>query len=150
MLENDSVRPFIWLYYVPLLTYGMFAVAWPKATSIIDPTLGEAGARLWVAACIAGTTTAMVGLGLRHGGTPAADMSTALLRQDWLGLWMQTGGHAAMFVVLLSFEVAALSSPYVWLVVFCVFAVSSYVIGCVLLTLQCARKLYRGWQLERR
>lgn len=147
---NDSVRPFIWMYYLPLLSYGLFSVVFPKATSIMDGTLGAFGSRLWVAACITMTITAMIGLGLRHGGTPLTEMTTPLLRQDYLGLGMQATGHAAMSLVLVALEIAALRCPYVWYLVPCVFAISSYVFGCLVLCLVCVGKVRKGRQMQRR
>jgi hypothetical protein len=160
LVDSDSVRPFIWLYYIPLLAFSAVAVVVAVILSLaaIQPdTLGV----LWIWVQIPATTSAMIGLSLRHGGTPVDEMSNPLLFRDWMGLFMQFGGHACMAVVLLAFElvagsVVALGPTGVpggalvwWIILFAMFAISSYVIGCALLSLQVARKIKRGRDLRR-
>lgn len=156
LVDSDSVRPFIYLYYVPLFGWGVFATIFLPFEAI-EPVMGGVVANLWVWTQIPATSSAMLGLALRHGGTPISEMSRLLLFRDWWGLGMQFGGHACMCLVLLGFEIAGINllrsltmdSPYWWLLAFAVFAISSYVIGCFLLSLQVARKVWKGIQLRR-
>jgi hypothetical protein len=156
LVDGDSVRPFIMLYYVPLLAFGVLAVV------LLPADFANVLAFLWIWVQIPATSSAMVGLWLRRGGTPVVDMSNLMLFRDWCGLVMQLGGHACMSVVLLAFELVAwdvarqvaatpgaLAVLLWWLIVFAMFAISSYVIGCTLLSLQVARKIWRGIQLRR-
>ena len=162
LVDGDSVRPFVWVYYAPLLAFGVVAIAavW-LCTASIQPV---ALAVLWVWVQVPATLSAMVGLALRRGGTPVAQMSTLLLFRDWMGLFMQFGGHACMAVVLIAFELVAGSIVALgpagiaagalgviiwWIILFAMAAISSYVIGCTLLSLQVARKVKRGIQLRR-
>lgn len=100
ILANDSVRNLIWLYYfwfIAWSVYGSFK-AYPIAR-IADP-MGIAIYDLWVWSPLVAGPAALIGLALRHGGSPAADIQGNLLRRDFLGLWMQVGGHAWMTLVL--------------------------------------------------
>lgn len=156
LIDDDSVRPFIFLYYVPLLTFGLIAAV---LLPVVQPIVLVA---LWVWVQIPATVSAMAGLALRHGGTPVDEMNTPS-RRDWLGLIMQLGGHACMAVVLLAFELVAydvagevataLPGPLgllcQWMIYFAMAAISSYVIGCTLLSLQVGRKIRRAMQLRR-
>lgn len=162
LVDGDSVRPFIWLYYVPLLAFGaVVLVALSLNAAAIQPV---ALAILWIWVQVPATFAAMAGLALRHGGAPLHEMTTLLLFRDWIGLVMQLAGHLCMSVVLLAFElvaggVVALGPAGItegaigvliwWIILFAMFAISSYIVGCVLLSLQVARKIQRGRQLRR-
>lgn len=99
-LLSDSVRNFIWVWYFWFFigsTHGTF-IAYPIKI-IVDPmSLGVYDA--WVWSPLLATPLALGGLALRHGGSPADQIDGLLLRRDFLGLWMQVGGHAWMAVVL--------------------------------------------------
>ena len=163
LIDEDSVRPFVIVYYVPLLAFGVVAIVIAVVLSVASIPSAIL-AVLWVWAQVPATLSAMVGLYLRHGGTPVAEMSALLLFRDWIGLGMQLGGHACMVVVLLAFELVAGSIVALgpagiaagvlgvliwWIILFAMAAISSYVIGCTLLSLQVIRKIWRGIQLRR-
>jgi hypothetical protein len=163
LVDGDSVRPFIWIYYVPLLAFSILAVVVALILSIVSIQPATLGV-LWVWVQIPATASAMTGLALRHGGTPVAQMGTPLLFRDWMGLSMQFGGHACMAVVLMAFELVAGSVIMLgptgitggalgilvwWVILFAMFAIASYVFGCLLLALQVARKIKRGHDLRR-
>ena len=163
LIDSDSVRPFEFVYYVPLLAFGVVAIAAAVVLSF-EGFPSAALAILWVWVQVPATLSAMVGLYLRGGGTPVAQMSALLLFRDWLGLGMQLGGHVCMVAVLLAFELVAGSIVALgpagiavgvlgvliwWIILFAMAAISSYVIGCTLLALQVVRKIWRGIQLRR-
>lgn len=162
LVDGDSVRPFIWLYYIPLLAFGVAAIVVVAMLHIMSIPSAPLAA-LWIWVQVPATCSAMAGLALRHGGTPVDEMTTLLLFRDWLGLFMQFGGHACMGVVLLAFELVAydvagqamaavpglLGVLLWWIILFAMAAISSYVIGCTLLSLQVARKILRGIELRR-
>jgi hypothetical protein len=112
--------------------------------------MGQTTYNAWVWMPIPATLSAMAGLALRHGGSALDEMSTPLLFRDWMGLFMQCAGHAAMFPVLLVFEITGVAGSYWGQPVISVFLISSYTIGVALLALQCGRKIWRGRQLGRR
>lgn len=147
---GDSVRLFEWFYYIPLLTFGIYATFW-QPINIVEPVMGYTGASIWSGGQIVATTMTLIGLGLRHGGSAASEMTDALLLRDWTGLMLQATGHLWMHFVLWAFEIAAWSmygGPYWWLVSFPAYAISAYVIGTAVLCAQCLVKLRRGEQLR--
>ena len=156
LIDSDSIRPFVNLYYAPLLVFSVVAIVFMPAP-IDNPMVGDLPVEMWVWVQMGATTAAMTGLALRHGGTSVADMSTLQLRRDWFGLCLQAGGHAAMCVMLLEFEIAVgkflasgalpISTLIWWLLAFGCAAISSYVIGTGLLALQCLRKIHKGLKL---
>lgn len=149
MVDGDSVRPFIWLYYIPLFFWGIYGTFLAEPLPIMEPVVGAGFYRVWTFLPIVATSTALAGLTLRHGGSSLASMSTPLLFRDWIGLWMQVGGHACMSLVFWSWEVGAISAAYWGQPVISVFALLPYAFGTAILALQCMRKLWRGEQLER-
>lgn len=149
LLDSDSVRPFIFLYYIPLLLWGVYAILWADHIPFLDPILRGWLYTLWVWVPVPGTLSAMVGLALRHGDTSILDIRSPLLRRDFLGLCLQASGHASMFLVLLAFEVGTVTGAYWGQPVLSAFALSSYVMGTAILTMQCLRKLWRGEQLKK-
>lgn len=100
LLLSDSVRSFIWLYYFWFFasaTDGTFRA--DPINLIVDP-MGQGVYDAWVWSPLFATPLALGGLALRHGGSPADQIHGPLLRRDFLGLYMQVGGHAWMAVVL--------------------------------------------------
>lgn len=148
LLDSDSVRPFIPAYYFPLFLWGIYGTFVAHPIALIVDQMGPLVYNVWLWLQIPATVVAMAGLALRHGGSSLAEMSNPLLFRDWLGLWMQFGGHACMHLVLLTFVITGVAGAYWGQPVFSVFAISSYVVGTAVLALQCARKLWRGFQLQ--
>lgn len=157
LLDNDSVRPFISLYYIPWLIWSMFATVVLPPVTVLEAAMGHSVYDAWVWLTIPGTLFPMVGLGLRHGGSSVAHISTPLLFQDWMGLWMQATGHACMCILLLLFEISAVQGAidymaqqgvYAGMTIFVASILSSYVLGTFLLSMQCLRKIWKGEQLK--
>jgi hypothetical protein len=158
LLENDSVRPFISLYYIPWLAWAVLATFLFPPVTIIETAMGHGVYVLWVWATIPGTAAPMVGLAMRHGGSSVADISTRLLFRDWMGLWLQAVGHAVVCVLLILFEVSAVIGAMDYaetqgktagMTILVTFLLSAYTVGTALLSMQCLRKLWKGEQLRR-
>lgn len=145
LLLNKEVRPFIWLYYLPLWAWGVFGTFFEGPATYVLPIMGQAAYQLWVWTCFIGTTVVMIGLRLEEGNRGQNHARETSWRDylAYMGLGQQCGGHACMFGVLLSFEICAIVAfrrgtdmdP------FTLFAISPYVVGCLLLTLQTLAQL---------
>jgi hypothetical protein len=158
LLDNDSVRPFVPMYYVPWLTWAILATFWFPPVSVLETGMGHSVYVLWVWLTIPFTLAPMIGLLMRHGGTTYDEIKTPLLLSDWMGLFMQAAGHACMSVLLFLFEYAAVKGALeimstdpetAGLILFVAFVLSSYVLGTALLSMQCLRKVHKGEQLRR-
>jgi hypothetical protein len=136
-LDSESVRLFVWPYYIALLAWAIYA------TLAAQPITSVEIAEVWMT--IPGTLFVMIGLVLHHGGKPIHEMSGPQLFKDYLGLWMQVGGHVCMFFVLLAFDITAIGiwSQATFVGHATVFILGPYVLGCVYLALQTIRKLWR-------
>lgn len=157
LVENDSVRPFVSLYYAPWLTWAVFATFWFPPVTIIETAMGHQVYVLWVWTTIPGTLAPMIGLAIRHGGSSVEEMTRPLLFQDWMGLVMQATGHAVMCVLLVLFEISAVTGAldsietrgvYAGMTILVAFLLASYMIGTALLSMQCLRKMWKGEQLR--
>jgi len=146
LLDNDSVRPFIPLYYAPFLTWGLYATFFAAPLPLIMTQMGRLPYDIWVWMTIPGTLVCLAGMWLRNGGGPATLITEPLLRRDYLGLWMQFGGHACMAIVLLIYEITGIAGATWGDPVISLFLISSYAVGVPLLAAQCLRKLWRGRQ----
>jgi hypothetical protein len=71
---------------------------------------------------------------------------------------MQATGHAVMCVLLVLFEISAVTGAldykvtqglYAGMTILCAFLLSSYMLGTALLSMQCLRKMWKGEQLGR-
>lgn len=143
-LVSDSVRNFVWLYYIFFLMWGIYGSFFAHPIGLIVEPMGQLAYNLWVWAPIPATLVSLGGLALRHGGSPADEIRGPLLRADFLGLWMQVGGHTCMFIVLLVFEVTGIIGAYWGQPVISIFLLGAYTIGVAVLAFQCMYKLYRG------
>lgn len=149
MLDSENVRLFVWPYYSSLLAWGIYASIWAWPLSIVEPVMGPLVYQAWLWLFIPGTLFVMVGLGLRRGDKPISEMGTALLFTDYLGLWMQLGGHTCMGLLLAAYEVSIVRGGYWREPLFSFFAIAPYVLGCMFLALQAGRKLRHGEKLHR-
>jgi hypothetical protein len=161
LIDSDSVRPFVYLYYAPLLIFSAIAAVLVPLY-IRTHSVGDIPIFWWVWVQLISTNAAMGGLWLRHGDMPVSEMNTWLLRRDWLGLCLQTAGHAAMCMMLLEWEIAVVKvllsgglpitdpiTGLIWLLLaYAAAAIASYVIGTAFLTLQCLRKIHVGIHLK--
>jgi hypothetical protein len=142
--RTDSVRNFIWLYYLPFFLWGIYGSGFAYPIELIVNPMGHVVYDLWVWTPIPATVVALGGLVLRHGGSPADEITGPLLRADFLGLCMQLGGHVCMFIVLAVYEVTGIVGAYWGQPVISVFLISSYCVGVGVLAFQCGYKLRRG------
>lgn len=149
MLDSENVRLFVWPYYISLLAWGVYATIWAWPINVVEPVMGRTAYLIWVWMFIPGTLFVMIGLVLRHGGKPIAEMGPVLLFSDYLGLWMQLGGHACMGLLLFAYEVSIVKGGFWGQPLFSFFAIAPYVLGCVFLTAQTGRKLRYGVLLHR-
>lgn len=148
LLDSESVRLFVWPFYAGLLCWGIYGTFFSAPIQIVYPVMGKLLYNAWVWINIPGTVSVMVGLALRHGGKPIAEMTGPMLFSDYMGLWLQLGGHMCMFFALLAYEVSAVRGVYWGYAAFSIFALAPYVLGCFFLALQTARKLWRGETLH--
>lgn len=157
-VENDSVRNFIPLYYLPWLVWAAFATFLFPPVSILQEAMGHVWYVAWVWITIPGAIGPLLGLAMRHGGSDIDDMSQPLLFRDWMGLVLQGTGHAVMCVLLVLFEISAVSGAvdywqhqglYAGMTILVAFLLSSYMFGTFILSLQAIRKIHKGEQLKR-
>jgi hypothetical protein len=156
-LDNDSVRPWVPMYYYPWLAWAILATFWLPPVSIIEEGMGSVIYMAWVVLAIPGTIGPIMGLRMRHGGSTIQSMSILLLLRDWMGLIFQAGGHAISCILLVMFEIAACMGawnyvgprPYAGLTIFAAVMLLPWTTGTAILCAQCLRKIQRGLQLER-
>jgi hypothetical protein len=132
VIRSKEVRPFVWVYYIPLFTWGIIGTFFAGPVTYVLPVMGPAAYDAWIWLHLVGTVTVMAGM-------LAEDKGGRLGR---VALPLQAGGHACMFWVLLSYEVSA-SAVAFWrdaahssLVTYSIFVIVPYVGGCLLLTAQ--------------
>lgn len=142
---SDSVRNFIWIYYFAFFWWGFYGSVFAHPINLIVEPMGQFWYNVWVWTPIPATIIALGGLALRHGGSPADEITGPFQkRADFLGLWMQVGGHVCMFIVLLVFEITGIAGMYWGQPVFSVFLLAPYCLGVAVLAFQCVYKLHRG------
>lgn len=146
LLASDSVRNFIWLYYACFIAWGVYGSFFAYPIDLIVKPMGQLVYNVWVWMPLIAAPVALIGLALRHGGSPADEIKGALLRRDFLGLWMQTGGHACMAVVLAvyigtAFYYAEPGQPIISAIL-----LVAYLVGVSFLAAQCVYKVYLGRQ----
>lgn len=156
-LDEDSVRKWVAPYCTIWLTWALLATfIFPPVPSIHD-ILGEPAYQIWVWAAIPANLAPIVGLKLRHGGSPVYGIATPLLFADWMGLILQAVGHLSCHILLVLFEITAWTAvatyqgpnSYAGLTVFCAVMLLAWTGGTLMLFAQCMRKLQRGRELER-
>lgn len=145
MVDSESVRLFVWPYYVAFLAFGLYAtiVGWPQ--NVVEPVMGRWTYLAWLWMHIPSTVFVLVGLILRHGGKPVHEMTGPLLFADFLGLYMQRGGHIAVFCLLSVYDFAVLrGGSFNSQALYSFFILIPYTLGCLLLALQVHRKIHHG------
>lgn len=148
---TEQVRPFVWLYYIPLWLWGCFGTLFAAPATFVKPVMGLMVYDFWVWLCWLGTTVVMCGLYLEDKAKARNTEDDALVRGDLVvlpdklsrtSISLQTSGHSAMFFVLLAFEVSAVAKiPWEDGNTFSIFVTSPYVVGCALLTAQGMAKI---------
>lgn len=144
MLDSETVRLFVWPFYLGLLAWGVYASIWAWPLSIVEAVMGRSLYLAWLWMHIPGTLFVMIGLALRHGGKPLDEMGPILLFSDYLGLYMQRGGHICMGLLLFMYEVSVVKGGYWGQPLYSFFVIAPYVLGCGFLALQTHRKIKRG------
>lgn len=127
-LTSGKVEPFVWVYYIALLWWGIYATAGLAPHGFVAHSLGSFYGP-WCWAQIPATISVMIGLLFNLSGPHLP------------GLCMQVGGHSCMFFVLLGYEVV--DSPQKD---FTFFAIGPYVLGCFFLTLTTGRLAINTWR----
>jgi hypothetical protein len=129
VLLDDKLRPFVWLYYAPLvgwLAYGTFFAA---PVTYVQPAMGATVYDMWVW----GHSAALVVMfGLWIEGKSKVDRD----KLSRIGVQLQTGGHSGMFCVALAYEVSAICETSWGEGTYSIFFMAYYVAGCLLLTLR--------------
>ena len=146
LLASDSVRNFIWLYYIAFFAWGLYGSFYAYPINLIIDPMGQPVYNVWVWTPLAAAPIALGGLILRHGGSPAAEIKGPLLRADFLGLWMQIGGHACMFVVLTVYITTGVIGLEERQPAISLFLFTPYAVSVALLAAQCVYKLRLGWR----
>lgn len=144
LLDSETVRLFVWPFYIALFGAGVYLTFCAQTISIVEPVMGHVFYNLWVWLHIPGTLFVLVGLVMRHGGKPLHEMGAVLLFTDYLGLWMQTAGHCCMGLLLAAYEISVVKGGFWGQPLYSLFALAPYVLGCVFLALQTGRKIRHG------
>jgi hypothetical protein len=144
VLASDSVRNFIWIFYIGFLAWGLWGTFWAYPIDLIVKPMGQLVYNAWVWMPLLAMPTALGGLVLRHGGSPADEINGNLLRRDFLGLWMQVGGHVCMVVTLSVYIAAAIYGSEHRQPLISVFVFVPYLLSVVILAAQCVYKIRLG------
>lgn len=143
-LGNDSVRNLIWLYYFWFIAGSVHLAFFAYPIRLIIDPMGQMVYDAWAWMPLLAAPVALGGLALRHGGSTAADIRGPLLRQDFLGLWMQIGGHSCMTIVLAVFIGTGWYGRDPGQPVPSVFWLCAYLMGVAFLAAQCLYKVILG------
>lgn len=144
LLKSDSVRTFVWLYYFWFIFGSLDLTFYSYPINLIVDPMGQAVYNAWAWMPLIAAPIALGGLFLRHGGSPAEEIKGRLLRQDFLGLWMQVGGHACMTVVLAVFIGTGWYGRAPHQPVPSLYWLAAYLMGVAFLTAQCLYKIRLG------
>lgn len=152
LLDSESVRLFVWPYYLALLGYGFWAVCHKWPYNVVEPVMGPEIYHAWASMHIPGTLFVLIGLLIRYHRYSISKMGKFLLFLDYLGLHMQRGGHACMAIILGMFETSMIIGYTNGIIIqtYVMFLVAPYVLGCVFLTAQVHRKIVLGERLHKR
>lgn len=144
LLRSDSVRNFVWLYYAWFIIASIHLTFFSYPVSLIVEPMGLVVYDAWAWMPLFAAPAALGGLALRRGGTSPDAIHGQLLRRDFLGLWMQVGGHACMTVVLAVFIGTALYGAEPGQPTPSAYWLGAYLMGVLFLTAQCAYKIVLG------
>lgn len=133
-IRTDKVRPFVWLYYLSLLAWGVYGTFFAAPTTYVLPVMGRQVYDAWVWLQIVATTIVLLGLWVED-----TAHSVRLIR---MSIHLQTGGHACMFWVLLAYEVSAVQVTAWGEGTYSIFVIAPYVSGCLLLAAQGLTKIF--------
>jgi hypothetical protein len=136
---SDKVRPFVWMYYVPLWCWGVYGTFFAGPATYVKSAMGDVVYDTWVWLHLIATTVVMVGLHLEARAN-SGEQTQNRAKLAYMGLCFQASGHAAMFWVLLSYEMSAISQTYWGEGTYSIFVIAPYVAGCLLLAAQSTTK----------
>lgn len=148
LLRSDTVRTFVWLYYLWFIAGSVHLVFFARPLKLLEESMGGLYTA-WAWLPLIAAPTALIGLALRHGGSPADDIRGPLLRKDFLGLWMQAGGHTAMTLVLAVYVASVFYGADVGQPTPSAYWLSAYFISCAILAAQCGYKIVLGMRMSR-
>jgi hypothetical protein len=137
VLLTDQVQPLIWIFYFPLLAWGVYGTFFAAPATYVQPVMGNIVYDLWVWSHIAGTLTVMCGLWIEG-------RSSSPKKLKRIGLQFQASGHACMFLLLLGYEVSAIYTVHWGQGTYSILVVSPYVAGCLLLAARGLAQLIVG------
>lgn len=142
LVDNESVRPFIWAYYLALFCWGIYGTFLAAPMTSVQPVMGQGVYDIWNWLHIGGTSIGMAGLGLENYShyVPEKFRSETYV----FSLCMQLCGHICMGMVLTAYEYSAISDVAWDRGTYSIFVIAPYVLGCFLLALQVSRKLWRA------
>lgn len=144
LLRSDSVRNLIWIYYFWFIVGSIHLAFFSYPIKLIVGPMGQVAYNAWAWTPLVAAPFALIGLALRHGGSPADEIHGRLLRQDFLGLWMQIGGHLTMCLVLAVFIGTALYGAEPHQPTPSAYWLCAYFMGCAFLAAQCIYKVILG------
>jgi hypothetical protein len=144
LIRSDSVRNLIWVYYFWFIIGSIHLTFFTYPIKLIVGPMGQWVYNAWAWMPLVAAPLALAGLVLRHGGSPADEIHERLLRRDFLGLWMQIGGHTAMSIVLAVFIGTALYGAEPGQPTPSAYWLCAYLMGCLFLAIQCGYKVLRG------
>jgi hypothetical protein len=144
LIRSDSVRNFIWLFYFWFIVGNLDLAFYSYPITLIVDPMGQLVYDAWAWMPLIAAPVALAGLALRRGGSAADKIHGHLLRRDFLGLWMQVGGHACMSVVLAVFIGTGWYGRAPHQPIPSVYWLSAYFIGVTLLAAQCVYKIVLG------
>lgn len=145
---DDSVRGFLWVFYLGFLIWGLWGSFWAYPINLISDPMGDTVYDAWVWMPLLAIPTALTGLVLRHGGSPAKEIHGGLLRRDFLGLWMQVGGHACQAITLGVYIGAGIYAADEHQPIISVFVFVPYLACVIILITQCLYKIRLGKQRQ--
>ena len=139
VILSDQVRPFVWVYSVALLVWGIYDTFFAAPATYVLPVMGQLVYDGWVWLHIIAPSIVMCGFILED-----TAKSIRLIRH---GVHLSTGGLACIFFILLAYEVSAISATTWGEGTYSIFAIAPYVAGCLLLTVQGIVKIVTAEQI---
>lgn len=141
LLTSDSVRSFIWLYYFWFIVGSLHLAFYAYPVPLIADPMGLHVYDAWAWMPLFACPIALGGVILRYGGSPTDEINGPPLRRDFLGLYMQIGGHGCMTVVLAIFIGTAIYGADPGQPTPSVYWLCAYLMGVMFLTAQCYYKV---------
>jgi hypothetical protein len=144
LLTSDSVKTFVWVYYFWFIAASQDLTFYSYPIVLIVDQMGQIVYNAWAWTPLVAAPVALVGVFLRYGGSPEEAIPRPLLRRDFLGLWMQIGGHGCMAVVLAVYIGTAWYGRAPHQPIPSVYWLSAYLMGVGFLAAQCVYKVILG------